>query len=113
LMLGALGMLLSSFINQLENFAGVMNFVIFPMFFMSTALYPLWRIKESSELLFTLASYNPFSQAVELLRFALYGQFNLYAFSYTFMAFMVFMALAVWGYNPSKGMMVKKGGSLS
>ena len=26
-----------------------MNFVIFPMFFASSALYPLWRIRESSE----------------------------------------------------------------
>src|SRR5580693_1825227 len=42
MMLGALGMLLSSVIRQLENFAGVMNFVIFPMFFASSALYPLW-----------------------------------------------------------------------
>src|SRR6516225_3098808 len=42
MMLGALGMLLSSAIRQLENFAGVMNFVIFPMFFASSALYPLW-----------------------------------------------------------------------
>jgi len=108
LMLGALGMLLSSFIKQLENFAGVMNFVIFPMFFMSTALYPLWKIKESSLLLFSLASYNPFSQAVEFVRFALYGQLNVYAFVYTLLAFVVFMLLAVWGYNPSKGMMVKK-----
>jgi ABC-2 type transport system permease protein len=32
-MLGSLGLLLSSLIKQLENFAGVMNFVIFPMFF--------------------------------------------------------------------------------
>ena len=48
LMLGALGMLLSSLIKQLENFAGVMNFVIFPMFFASSALYPLWRVKEGS-----------------------------------------------------------------
>jgi ABC-2 type transport system permease protein len=110
LMLGALGMLLSSFIKQLENFAGVMNFVIFPMFFMSTALYPLWKIKESSELLHTLASYNPFSQAVELLRFAMYGQFNGHAFLYTLSAFVFFMTVAVWGYNPSKGMMVKKTG---
>src|ERR1700760_2585089 len=46
LMLGALGMLLSSLIKQLENFAGVMNFVIFPMFFASSALYPLWRVRE-------------------------------------------------------------------
>ena len=48
LMLGALGMLISSLIRQLENFAGVMNFVIFPMFFASSALYPLWRMRESS-----------------------------------------------------------------
>ena len=48
LMLGALGMLLSSLIKQLENFAGVMNFVIFPMFFASSALYPLWRVREGS-----------------------------------------------------------------
>ena len=41
LMLGALGLLLSSAIRQIENFAGIMNFVIFPMFFVSSALYPL------------------------------------------------------------------------
>ncbi len=109
LMLGALGLLLSSFIKQLENFAGVMNFVIFPMFFMSTALYPLWKIKESSALLHNLAKYNPFSQAVELTRFALYGQFNQEAFIYTFAAFVLFMTAAIIGYNPSKGMMTRKG----
>ncbi len=109
-MLGALGLLLSSFIKQLENFSGVMNFVIFPMFFMSTALYPLWKMKESSEWLHHLAFFNPFSQAVELIRFAFYGQFNSFAFTYTLVAFLVFMTIAVVGYNPSKGMMMKKGG---
>ena len=54
LMLGALGMLLSSLIKQLENFAGVMNFVIFPMFFASSALYPLWRVQEGSPWLATV-----------------------------------------------------------
>jgi len=111
LMLGALGLLLSSFIKQLENFAGVMNFVIFPMFFLSTALYPLWKIQESSELLYTLAQYNPFSQAVELIRFALYGQFNLYACLYTLAALVLFLIAAIIGYNPSKGMMQRKGGA--
>ncbi len=109
MMLGALGLLLSSFIKQLENFAGVMNFVIFPMFFMSTALYPLWKLKESSELLHNLAMYNPFSQAVELIRFALYEQYNEYALIYTSVAFVIFIAIAIVGYNPSKGMMVRKG----
>src|SRR3989449_5842757 len=39
LMLGALRMVMSSLSKQLENFAGAMNFVIFPMFFASSALY--------------------------------------------------------------------------
>ena len=77
---------------------------------MSTALYPLWKIKESSEILYTLAQYNPFSQAVELIRFALYEQFNQQALIFTGTAFLVFMGAAIMGYNPSKGMMVRKGG---
>src|SRR5437660_8970319 len=76
LMLGSLGMLISSGIKQLENFAGVMNFVIFPMFFASSALYPLWRILESSPMLYYVCLFNPFTHAVELIRFALYGQVN-------------------------------------
>ena len=51
LMLGALGLVIPSTVRQLENFAGVMNFVIFPMFFLSSALYPLWKMAESSPLL--------------------------------------------------------------
>jgi ABC-2 type transport system permease protein len=47
LMLAALGLLLSVHVKQLENFAGTMNFVIFPMFFISSALYPLWKLQES------------------------------------------------------------------
>lgn len=108
LMLGALGMLLSSFIKQLENFAGVMNFVIFPMFFMSTALYPLWKLQESSPLLATIAEYNPFSQGVELIRFALYEQLNEHALIYTSCAFVLFLIAAIIGYNPAKGMMKRK-----
>jgi ABC-2 type transport system permease protein len=111
MMLGALGLLLSSFIKQLENFAGVMNFVIFPMFFMSSALYPLWKIQESSALLFRLAQYNPLSQAVEAIRFALYGQVNQYALLYSAMCFLLFMGLAIAGYNPSRGMTKSKGGA--
>jgi len=61
MMLGALGMLLSSMIKQLENFAGVMNFVIFPMFFASSALYPLWRVQETSPILYVICQLNPFT----------------------------------------------------
>ena len=54
-----------------------MNFVIFPMFFVSSALYPLWKVQESgAEVVYQVARVNPFTHAVELIRFALYGQFN-------------------------------------
>ena len=79
-MLGALGLLLSSVIRQLENFAGVMNFVIFPMFFASSALYPLWRVREVElAALADLPVVIPFTHAVELIRFALYAQVDLEA----------------------------------
>src|SRR6266700_1882347 len=40
LAMGALGLVLAASIRSIENFAGVMNFVIFPMLFLSGALYP-------------------------------------------------------------------------
>ena len=110
LMLGALGLALSSLIKQLENFAGVMNFVIFPMFFLSSALYPLWKMAESSELLHDICAANPFTHAVELIRFALYGQVNLAAAGWTLLAFVLFLGAALWGYDPARGMMKRKKG---
>jgi ABC-2 type transport system permease protein len=74
--LGSLGLILANHIKQLENFAGVMNFVIFPMFFMSSALYPLWKIQEGSLWLYWICKYNPFTFNVEMIRFSLYGQYS-------------------------------------
>ncbi|MCQ0987634.1 ABC transporter permease [Jiella marina] len=108
LMLGALGMLLSSLIQQLENFAGVMNFVIFPMYFASSALYPLWRIRESSPLLFEICRFNPFTHAVELMRFALYGQLNLEALAIVAGCTIVFLGGAILAYDPSRGIISRK-----
>jgi len=108
MMLGALGLLLSSFIRQLENFAGVMNFVIFPMFFLSSALYPLWKMAEASPRLRDLCAFNPFTHAVELIRFALYGKANLIALAITFAAFVVFGFIAICGYDPARGMTARK-----
>jgi ABC-2 type transport system permease protein len=105
LMLGALGLFLSVHIGQLENFASTMNFVIFPMFFFSTALYPLWRLEESGSLiLYYVAQANPFTHAVELIRFALYGQFEPTSAAIVTGATVLFFMLAVIGYNPQRGM---------
>lgn len=140
LMLGALALLLSSLIRQLENFAGVMNFVIFPMFFASSALYPLWRIREGSPLLYEIARLNPFSHAVELIRFALYSQVGatidptqtpasaglssdgvfyplpsgeLLDLTHLFVVLtytLLFLSAAIFAYNPSKGLIARRGG---
>lgn len=109
LMLGALGLVLSSLVRQLENFAGVMNFVIFPAFFLSTALYPLWKMAESSPLLRDICAANPFTHAVELIRFALYQQMNWSALGWVLLAGAVFWALGVWGYDPRLGVIRRKG----
>ncbi len=108
MMLGALGLLLSVYIRQLENFAGTMNFVIFPMFFLSTALYPLWKLQESgAEAVYQIARLNPFTHAVELIRFALYGQFNALACGVVTGALVLFFVAAVLGYDPQRGMVQK------
>jgi ABC-2 type transport system permease protein len=103
LMLGALGMLVSSLIRQLESFAGVMNFLIFPMFFASSALYPLWRVRESSPLLFWICEVNPFTWAVELIRFALYLQLNTLALAVVAGCTTVFIVGATLAYDPAHG----------
>ncbi len=109
-MLGALGLLMSSMIRQLENFAGVMNFVIFPMFFASSALYPLWRVRESSLLLYQICQANPFTHAAELIRFALHGQIDWTSLLVTLGCALVFLAIAIWGYDPGRGFMAAKRG---
>src|SRR6201999_3498248 len=103
-MLGALGMLISSLIKQLENFAGVMNFVIFPMFFASSALYPLWRVQEGSPMLYYVCAFNPFTHAVELIRFALYGKMNWVSLAVVGGCTAAFMIGAIFAYDPSRGL---------
>lgn len=109
LMLGALGMLISSAIKQLENFAGVMNFVIFPMFFASSALYPLWRIRETSPLLYYVCEFNPFTHAVELIRFALYGRINWLSLAVVGACTIAFMLAAIFAYDPARGFALRRG----
>lgn len=104
LMLGALGLLLSVHIKQLENFAGTMNFVIFPMYFMSTALYPLWKLEESgANWVYQIARFNPFTHAVEWMRFALYGKDPGVSPWIVLGTLALCFIVASWGYDPQRG----------
>ena len=113
-MLGALGLLLSVYIRQLENFAGTMNFVIFPMYFLSTALYPLWKLEESGAgWVYQAARFNPFTHAVEWMRFALYDKDPGLAPWVVLGCTVLFFGVACAGYDPQRGFgqLTKRGGA--
>ena len=110
MMLGALGMLLSSVIKQLENFAGVMNFVIFPMFFASTALYPLWLMRQSSPAVYLICRLNPFTYGIELIRFMLYGEIDPISLTVVVLVTTVLMTGAILAYDPARGLLVRRVG---
>ena len=104
LMLASLGRLLSVYVRQLENFAGTMNFVIFPMYFLSTALYPLWKLEESGATwVWRAAQWNPFTHAVEWIRFAVHGKDPGMAPWVVLGTLAVCFALACRGYDPQRG----------
>jgi len=110
MLLAALGLMLSVYVKQLENFAGTMNFVIFPMFFISPALYPLWKLDESGAWwLLILAEWNPFTHVVETLRFAMYGLLNTTSWSIVLVGGVTFFCLAWWGYDPQRGWIKQRG----
>jgi ABC-2 type transport system permease protein len=62
-----IGMLVAAFTRTLDNFAAIMNFVIFPVFFLSGSLYPVERLPA---LLKLVALLNPYTYGVDLLKHA-------------------------------------------
>ncbi len=102
IILNAFALFISSVIKQLENFATVMNFVIFPMFFLSSALYPLWKIKDSSLLLFNISSFNPFTYIVESIRFSLYLKFDNFSFFIIILSLLITLVMAFLGFKSKK-----------
>lgn len=63
-----IGILVAAFTRTLDNFAAIMNFVIFPVFFLSGALYPIDNLPAALKI---AAMVNPFTYAVDLLKHAM------------------------------------------
>lgn len=105
LMLGAIGLVVSVYTRQIENFAGMMNFVIFPMFFLSSALYPIQRMQDAgAEWIYRIAMFNPFTHAVEAMRHALYGEVAMLSLGVVIVSTIVFYLIAAAGYDPQRGL---------
>lgn len=63
----AIGGLIAAWSKTLDNFAVIMNFFIFPLFFLSGALYP---VSQLPEFLKYIVFINPFSYGVDLMKHA-------------------------------------------
>jgi ABC-2 type transport system permease protein len=63
----SLGMVIAAWSGTVDNFATLMNLVIFPAFFLSGSLYPVERLPPPLKLAATL---NPYTHGVDLLRHA-------------------------------------------
>jgi len=65
-----IGMLVAAFTRTLDNFAAIMNFVIFPVFFLSGSLYPVSHLPTALK---AVALVNPYTFGVDLLKHAVLG----------------------------------------
>lgn len=70
LTLTSFGAGIASMVEDFQGFQGINNFLIFPLFFLSSSLYPLTNVPAFLEV---LASLNPLSYAVDLLRYTMIG----------------------------------------
>jgi ABC-2 type transport system permease protein len=66
----ALGIMIASFLTDMQGFQLIINFLVMPMFFLSGALFPLTHIPF---LLHALATIDPLSYGVDGLRALLIG----------------------------------------
>ena len=66
----SIGLIIASLIETIESFGVVMNFLIFPLIFLSGAFYPL---KEAPEWLRIVSFLNPLTYGVEVLRYVIIG----------------------------------------
>jgi ABC-2 type transport system permease protein len=71
LALTSFGAGIASIVDDFQGFNGINQFLIFPLFFLSSALYPLTN---APDWLRFLASINPLSYAVDALRYCFIGQ---------------------------------------
>ena len=66
--LTSLGLAIGSYMESLEGFQLIVSFVVFPLYFLSGALFPLDNIPKWLSI---LTSINPATYAVEGLRFSM------------------------------------------
>jgi ABC-2 type transport system permease protein len=107
LALAAMMLALVVFLRSVRRLSAAMMFVALPVFFLSSALYPLWKFTDyGAEYLTVIATANPFTHVVELVRFASERHLDPVALAVVAGAGMVAFAAALIGADPRWGRMV-------
>lgn len=77
LMLTSFGAGIASIVEDFQGFQGINNFLIFPLFFLSSALYPLTSVPTALKV---MSYVNPLSYCVDALRYSMIHahHFNLF-----------------------------------
>ncbi|MGV8840165.1 MAG: ABC transporter permease [Bauldia sp.] len=103
LMLAAASLALAVFVRALADRAGAVLFLVVPVFLLSSALYPVWRFRDNdAAVLQAIATANPFTHAVELIRYAAYGSFTATSLAVVLGVGALGFVLAVLGFDPER-----------
>jgi ABC-2 type transport system permease protein len=86
------GLIIASVVETFESFGVIMNFIIFPLIFLSGGLFPL---KEAPEWLKIISYFDPLTYGVESLRSIIIGV-SFLPFSISFTAISLFSLAAIF-----------------
>jgi len=87
----SVGLIIASFLESFESFGVIMNLLIFPIFLLSGALFPL---NEAPEWLKAISMFNPMTYATDALRGAIIGTSTL-PLMYDFIVISVFSVVMI------------------
>jgi len=87
----SLGLIIASFVETFENFGVIMNFIIFPLIFLSGAFFPL---AEAPQWLKIVSYLDPLTYGVESLRNVIIGV-SFIPFTISFMTITLFSFAAI------------------
>ncbi len=98
----SIGLLLGSFFESFEGFQAVLSFFLFPLFFLSGALFP---VEHLPSWLATMVRWNPVTYAVDGLRGSTVGvhaHSYLLSFTILFSFCAVMVSLGIWAFRRMK-----------
>ena len=67
--ISALGIVIATFIENMESFSAIMNFIVMPMFFLSGAMYPVQKLPDILKL---AAKLNPLTYGIDALKHSIF-----------------------------------------